>query len=383
MTEYSDLFSIGKNNETQTRPRAVQTGSQKSDRYDRFIDLKDVCDGDRLSFFNGKCSVRVTNSFSLREKAYRFQFKAYEKLGIVSPQKEALWLTIHDALPQTTTFIAEDISGEMVGTITLVFDSPLGLPADSLFPSEVQHIRRKGRRICELISFGASSKMRGSVKILAGLFYSSLLFARFARNATDYVITVHERHERFYCSNLLFSRSGPVRCYSKVNDEPTVFLNLALELPERLRGQKRIFPFSLFTYSEPLEHRISQKIDTLTAPLSPVNSNVCSLKKRISGGTPARPKSNGLRHCIFPTIDHSFQSNKILKNTVRLPIMSVSANTSWRQPLGRSFAHEMSGLGRYRKLLNETQDTRHARQDAEIIPTGRKGCKRCSVRLAA
>ena len=262
------MFTVGDNNEPLAAFNPAETEKAKSKRSDRFKDLRDVCDGDRLSFFEGKCRVGVANSYSLRKKAYRFQFKAYEKLGIVQPQEGALWLTIHDALPQTTTFVAEDMSGELVGTLTLVFDSPLGLPADSLFPSEVERIRRKGGRICELISFGASSKMRGSVKILAGLFYSSFLFARFARKATDYVITVHERHERFYCSNLLFSRSGPVRRYSKVNDEPTVFLKLALDLPERLRGQKRIFPFSLLTFSEAFEQRIAKKIEELTTPLT-------------------------------------------------------------------------------------------------------------------
>ena len=221
-----------------------------------------------LSFFKGQCRVRVANSFELRQKAYRFQYKTYEKLGIADPKRDGLWVTIHDAIPETTTFFAEDKKGELAGVLTLVFDSPLVLPADSLFPSEIKSIRQAGNRICELISFGTSEKMRGSVRILAGLVYSSFLFALHARKVTDFVITVHERYEKFYCSNLLFSRLGPVRNYGKVKGKPTVLLHLPLGLPDTLRESCRIFPFSLFNYSKSQEHAIASIVECMTTPLT-------------------------------------------------------------------------------------------------------------------
>ena len=263
------MFTVGDKKGGAADIDSLERVARRPKRIDRSEDFNEFLDSDHLSFFDGKCLVRVANSITLRQKAYRFQHKAYEKLGIVGPEEDALWVTIHDALPQTTTFIAEEKSGELSGTVTLVFDSAVGLPADSLFPSEMEAIRSTDTRICELISFGANSKMQGSVKILAGLFYSSFLFARYARKATDYVITVHERHEKFYCANLLFKRIGPVRCYSKVNGEPTVFLHLSLDRPEQLRRQKRIFPFSFFTYSASQENFFAKKINESTAPLSP------------------------------------------------------------------------------------------------------------------
>ena len=186
--------------------------------------MDEFCDCEWFSFFNGRCQVGVANSLELRKRAYRFQYEAYEGLNIVNRKSDALWLTIHDALPKTTTFIAENDRGEIAGTVTLVFDSPIGLPADNLFPSEMATIRARGGRVCEVISFGTSEKVRGSIRFSAGLLYSSFLFAVYARKATEYVITVHERHQKFYEKNLLFSRMGPVRCYDKVNGEPTVFM---------------------------------------------------------------------------------------------------------------------------------------------------------------
>lgn len=229
-------------------------------------------DGDAdegISFFEGQCLIRVANCFELRHRVYRFQHQAYEKSGIVEPVKDGLWVTLHDALPETTTLIAEDRHGNLAGALTIVFDSPIGLPADSLFPAEMNSIRKTDSRICELISFGTSETMRASVKILAGLLYSSYLFALHARKATDFVITVHERYERFYCSNLLFSRKGPVRSYEKVNNEPTVLLQLPLKLPDKLRQNRRIFPLSLFHYSKPQEQAIASMIDLIATPMSP------------------------------------------------------------------------------------------------------------------
>jgi hypothetical protein len=230
--------------------------------------IEDGDDRESISFFRGHCWVRVANCFELRHRVYRFQYQTYEKLGIVDPKKDGLWVTLHDALPETTTLIAEDKNGELAGVLTLVFDSPIRLPADSLFPSEMETIRKADTHICELISFGTNEKMRDSVKILAGLLYSSYLFALHARKVTDFVITVHERYERFYCSNLLFSRMGPVRYYEKVNGEPTVLLHLPLRLPDKMRQSRRIFPLSLFNYSKSQEQALASKIDLMTAPMT-------------------------------------------------------------------------------------------------------------------
>jgi hypothetical protein len=235
-------------------------------RAKEFIKDGDACES--ILFFKGQCRIRVANCFELRHKVYRFQYQTYEKIDIVNPQRDGLWMTIHDALPETTTFIAEDKHGELAGALTLVFDSPIDLPADSLFPSEMKMIRKADTRVCELISFGTSEKMRGSVKILAGLLYSSYLFALHTKNVTDFVITVHERYEKFYCSNLLFSRIGPVRKYEKVGGKPTVLLHLPLSLPEKQRQSCRIFPLSLFNYSKPQEQAIASMIDLMTVPMT-------------------------------------------------------------------------------------------------------------------
>ena len=79
-----------------------------------------------IQFFDGKFSIRTANRLELRQEAYKLLYKIYSKMGIAQDKSTDLWLSIFDALPETTTLVAEDHKGEIGGAITLVFDSPLG-----------------------------------------------------------------------------------------------------------------------------------------------------------------------------------------------------------------------------------------------------------------
>ena len=98
-----------------------------------------------IQFFRGKCTVRVANQFELRQKAYKHMYDIYSKMGITKNNSNGLWLSIYDALPGTTTLVAENNKGEIEGALTLVFDSPIGLPADELYKKEIDGLRDEGR----------------------------------------------------------------------------------------------------------------------------------------------------------------------------------------------------------------------------------------------
>ena len=78
-----------------------------------------------IQFFDGKFSIRTANRPGLRQEAYKLLYKIYSKMGIAQDKSTDLWLSIFDALPETTTLVAEDHKGEIGGAITLVFDSPI------------------------------------------------------------------------------------------------------------------------------------------------------------------------------------------------------------------------------------------------------------------
>jgi hypothetical protein len=221
-----------------------------------------------IYFFDRRCRVRIANQPELRQKAYELLHKLYSKTGIAPNEPSGLWLSIYDSLPETTTFVAEDDQGEFAGALTVVFDSPIGLPADALYKEEIDRMRSSGRKVCEIISLGINDTAKGSVKLLAGLFYCAYLLSWRSKNSTDFVITVHARYEKFYCRNILFKKIGAVRNYAKVNGAPTVLLNLPLMLPDMLKEKRRIFPLSMLNYSDQKELEVTQKIEAMLTPFS-------------------------------------------------------------------------------------------------------------------
>ena len=218
-------------------------------------------------FVSDRCVVRVANRFELRQKAYEFVYKVYLDEGYIKRENSKLRLSIYDALPDTTTLVAEDHKGNFCGTITMVLDSPIGLPSDLQYKKEVDRLRNAGRNICELISFGIDRNQRGSVNILAGLIYCCYLILWFIKESTDSIINVIPSQAGFYCNNLFFRKIGNEKKCPRTSGIPALLLNLRLSLLSELREKKRVFPFSMFQHSYQEEMEIVSKLKRMLLPI--------------------------------------------------------------------------------------------------------------------
>jgi hypothetical protein len=221
-----------------------------------------------LKFFGGQCEVHVANQLILRQKAYELIHDLYLQMGIVRKKDSDLWLSIYDALPNSVTFVAEDDQGCSAGTLTVVFDSPIGLPADELYQKEIDEISNSGRQICEFVSLGISNRAKNPIKILASLIYCAYLHAWSENNSRELIITIHSRFEKFYCRRIFFEKIGPERNYAKVNGAPTVLLKLSLKEVIRLRQTHRIFPFNIMPFSDQRDLELAKKIENQVQPMS-------------------------------------------------------------------------------------------------------------------
>ena len=67
----------------------------------------------------------------------------------MQPDPAGIRLSIHYALPTTRTFVAV-LGSDVIATISLFCDSPLGLPMDDLYEQELRALRRQGRCIGEV-----------------------------------------------------------------------------------------------------------------------------------------------------------------------------------------------------------------------------------------
>jgi hypothetical protein len=177
---------------------------------------------------DGDYQVRVASNLKSRRKAYQHVYSLYLQKGYAKPHPSFMWLTFFDALPETTTLLIER-AGQPIGALTVVFDSPIGLPADSLYKEELDTLRVTGHRLTEFISLGVND---GDARALVKLFNLAYLVTYRLCNATDIMITVNPRHVRYYEKMLLFQKAGSERSYEKVGGAPAVLLRLSEALAE-------------------------------------------------------------------------------------------------------------------------------------------------------
>ncbi len=175
--------------------------------------------------------IRVANDLKTRRAAFELVHDLYVEKEFTDPCEGGMWLSVPNFLPDTVTLVVE--RGEtVVGTLTVVFDGELGLPADLLYRDEVDSLRCTGRTPSEIISLGVADEgKRASQKILVKMFNYVYAVSWYLRGATDFVITVNPHHADYYRRTLLFDRIGDVKTYGKVGGAPAVLMRLPLEVP--------------------------------------------------------------------------------------------------------------------------------------------------------
>ena len=80
------------------------------------------------------------------EQAFRLQHDQYVAHGYMDAHPSGWRLSLHNALSATHVFVAR-CGGRVVGTMTLIADSPLGLPMDEIYTDELRTLRKKSRRM--------------------------------------------------------------------------------------------------------------------------------------------------------------------------------------------------------------------------------------------
>ncbi len=186
----------------------------------------------------GKINLTVASNRKQRERAYRLAHNVYGESGYVRSKRDGLIVSSYDAHPDTLTLLAEDASGNAVGTISLVFDSENGLPCDELFQDEMGGLRLQGRRLIEVTRLAIARDYPRSKRLLVHLYNFVSIFARRVKGGTDFMIEVNPRHAPFYTRMLLFTPISAPRCCPRVNGAPAILLRL--DLGEQAKELERV-----------------------------------------------------------------------------------------------------------------------------------------------
>lgn len=202
--------------------REEEIPAKAADEFGMHVGSRAVRFGSGLEY-----SVRVADTLDLRRRAWRLTYECYHKKGYAGERDGGLWFGPHDVREETLTLLCER-RGRAVAALTLVFDSPWRLPADELYAAELDALRARGRRVCELVSLVSVEEGLRGAEVVMYLFKFAYLAARKLENATDFVVTVNPRHAPYYVNALLFGQAGGEVPCPKVGGAPAVLLGLDL-----------------------------------------------------------------------------------------------------------------------------------------------------------
>ena len=128
----------------------------------------------------GEVQYRIASSREEVERAYALVYDEYLKWGFILPEyyKSPMRMTIYNILPESVTCIAMQ-NDKALATVSIMPDSPLGMPMDDVYKEDVDKIRQAQRGICEV----------GQLAIKTELF-GFKFFSMFNFNKLDFIFTL-------------------------------------------------------------------------------------------------------------------------------------------------------------------------------------------------
>ena len=155
--------------------------------------------------------IRPALDRSELESAYELVYENYRSRDYIPPNSSGLRLTIFNAFPSTLTFVGV-VHGAVIATVSLIPDTPVGLPMDEIYHDEVQGLREAGRRLVEVTMLADRRlSVRRSLAMVLSLMKLVFDYATLSLKATDLCITVNPHHDKFYHEYLLFTPLGGLR----------------------------------------------------------------------------------------------------------------------------------------------------------------------------
>lgn len=188
------------------------------------------------------------------EASFRLVYDAYTEVGLEAPHEARIRFTKYHLLPSTKIVTAiyrpkltetpidrghVNEGRRVVGTLTLILDSPLGLPLESVCTEQVNALRSKGARLAELVALAVDPEFRRS-NVMMYLYKLAFAYARL-KGVTDLCCAVTRHHVEFYRQVLLFEPIGHLKPYDLGNQ---------MEVQGHVLNIKKGFERSREMYSE-------------------------------------------------------------------------------------------------------------------------------------
>lgn len=171
-------------------------------------------------------TFKIASTRDELEQAYRLLQRVYVQEGYADNNDTELRFGVHNAAPQTTTFVGKQ-GDRVVITMTLFVDSILGLPMESLYEKELNKLRAQGHSLGEVGGLASDPDYRDRSQLLPFLITKIMFtYAEQYLGLDKLVVTVNPKHQLFYQKIIMFRRLGKNKDYGHVKGHPAVPLCL-------------------------------------------------------------------------------------------------------------------------------------------------------------
>ncbi|HEX7045808.1 MAG TPA: hypothetical protein VF203_14475 [Burkholderiales bacterium] len=156
--------------------------------------------------------VRLAASEEEIEQANRLVFRNYVADGFWENDETILRTNkfLHSPA-RTPVVVLED--GQLVGTMSIIEDSPIGLPSDSTQGPLLRRLRSTSRRIAEVSAFAMNRSRCSHRKLVLFLMSYVLQYSFYYAGLDRLVASCKPEHATFYESVLCFSKVSDLTYY--------------------------------------------------------------------------------------------------------------------------------------------------------------------------
>lgn len=179
-------------------------------------------------------TFRIADTRRLRQAAFQLTYRRYLEADLITPNDLGIRVIPHHLQARTTVFVAVE-QGQVIGTVTLIGDGPLGLPLENVYGSEVRDRRRRGLYVGE-VSCLACEPMPPAhfLKVFTRL---TRVMAQHARvhGMHQLLVAAHPQHSRFYERFMGFEQFGALQVYRVDREVPAVACSLDFAAIDRFR----------------------------------------------------------------------------------------------------------------------------------------------------
>lgn len=173
------------------------------------------------------------------ETAYRLLHDCYVGAKLMDPHPSGLRCNIYSALPYTTTIIARK-GTEVIGTVSLIKDSPIGFPSDKEYRRENDSYRAQGYRMVEVSALAVDPRYREDHRISLHMMKYLYEYAHRYMDCDLLCATVHPRAYDFYAALLGFQKNGDTVSYGFVKGALAIHITLDLDFAYD-HGMKQLY----------------------------------------------------------------------------------------------------------------------------------------------